>query len=266
MVATAMHGCNAKHATRHRSPYLKPCSTQSSSKNVIDVITRRQFGRVAQASAATTLVATCPIFRSHHALANVPEDFRSVRQELYNIGRPSEVFLEILVAWGRDMPRALFVRNSEYDIYSHVKSRLGPWRGNLHRRAVMLEVLRVLAGFESRWNWSYGQGCSCSVGVTDCAQKAGIFQCSAESMTADQSLRNLLRATTGSDDCRSFQTASKRNRTFALNYCAQLLRFTVDHHESIRGSDTQSQRSNSDKIIEFLSKDSVDEFIELIKN
>jgi hypothetical protein len=78
------------------------------------------------------------------------------KQRVLNRGVPSDNFLDELVIWGRTAPDEIFVANSAVDIYSNVFRVLGPWRGLRHRRAVMLEVMRVLAGFECLPQFSTG--------------------------------------------------------------------------------------------------------------
>ena len=69
---------------------------------------------------------------------------------------PPVSFLDELVDWGSDAPDEIFRPNSNFDIYSSVAAQLGPYESTVHRKAVMLVVLRVLAGHESTWNWNEG--------------------------------------------------------------------------------------------------------------
>ena len=41
-------------------------------------------------------------------------------------------------------------------MYASVITELGPFEDILHRKACMLEVMRVLARFESSWKWNEG--------------------------------------------------------------------------------------------------------------
>jgi peptidoglycan L-alanyl-D-glutamate endopeptidase CwlK len=86
--------------------------------------------------------------------AKVGSDLKS---SVLNRGVPSDEFLTELIAWGRSAPDAIFAKNDRYDIYSSVKKQLGPYKSIAYRRAVMLEVMRVLAGFESSWKWNEGR-------------------------------------------------------------------------------------------------------------
>jgi hypothetical protein len=68
------------------------------------------------------------------------------------------------------------------DIYSNVFGVLGPWEDLRHRRAVMLEVMRVLAGFESSWDWEAGVDVTNPTSTTPDTIEAGAWQVSANSM------------------------------------------------------------------------------------
>lgn len=75
--------------------------------------------------------------------------FHATKRKVFNRGVPPDSFLDELVAWGKTAPDEIFAPNTVVDIYSNVVGVLGPWQGINHRRAAMLEVMRVLAGFES---------------------------------------------------------------------------------------------------------------------
>src|SRR5690242_20349021 len=82
--------------------------------------------------------------------------YKATKRRVHNRGVPPNSFLDELLAWGRTAPDDIFAPNSNYDVYSSVSKVLGPWQDLRHRRAVMLEVMRVLAGFESSWRWGEG--------------------------------------------------------------------------------------------------------------
>ncbi len=69
---------------------------------------------------------------------------------------PPVSFLDALVDWALRAPDDIFIPNKRFDIYDSVMGYLGPYGFTVHRKAVMLEVLRVLAGHESTWNWNDG--------------------------------------------------------------------------------------------------------------
>src|SRR5438105_176217 len=65
-------------------------------------------------------------------------------------------FLDQLIDAIDPLPDDVFAENLLHDIYAVMKGSLGPYSSLLHRKAVMCEVLRVQAAFESDWNWNEG--------------------------------------------------------------------------------------------------------------
>lgn len=186
----------------------------------------------------------------------MPTDFVACNQTVHDRGSPPESFLLEIVAWAKEAPDEVFLPSQRTDIYSSVVAELGPWEGLLHRKAVMLEVLRVLGGFESSWKWNEGRDTTNSKSNTPCTEEAGVFQCSGDSMHFDTSLKDLLLQTAGRTDCETFRAESKSNHMFAIEYCARLLRFTVKHHGPIRDAD----------IHPWLRRDAVAEFEVFLQN
>ena len=84
-------------------------------------------------------------------------NFVACRNAVADRGQPPLAFLNELVDWGRAASHEVFARNERNDIYASIVGELGPWQSDLHRRAAMLEVLRVLGGYESSWNWLEGR-------------------------------------------------------------------------------------------------------------
>lgn len=160
--------------------------------------------------------------------------FVACKQRVHNRGEPPEAFLNQLVDWGAVAPDEIFVRNESTDIYSFVRPELGPWANDRERRAAMLEVLRVLAGFESSWKWNAGRDVTNPNSDQPCTEEAGILQVSGNSMNFDSSLKDLVRQTQGNTDCTTFRATTKANHPFALEYCARLLRFTTNHHGPVK--------------------------------
>lgn len=160
--------------------------------------------------------------------------FIACKHKVSNRGVPPDEFLNALVDWGRSAPNEIFEKNQHHDIYSNVATELGPWKNLLHRKAVMLEVLRVLGGFESSWDWNEGVDKNNPSSNTPCTEEAGIFQCSGNSMSFDASLKNLLHQASGATDCGTFIKTTKSNHKFAIEYCARLIRFTVNHNGPIK--------------------------------
>jgi len=164
----------------------------------------------------------------------MPRAFSACKTKVYNRGIPPEEFLNELVDWCRQAPDEIFTKNDRTDIYSQVFSELGPWKDLLHRKAAMLEVLRVLGGFESSWDWGAGVHENKPAPNTPCTEEAGIFQCSGDSMNFDASLKQLLQSAAGKTDCDTFRSTTKSNHRFAIEYCARLLRFTINHNGPVK--------------------------------
>lgn len=174
------------------------------------------------------------------------QKYQHCLNKVKNRGRPPVAFLDELIAWGRNAPADIFAPNSRFDIYSSIKPVLGPWRGDKHRRAAMLEVLRVLGGFESSWDWNEDRDVTNASSNTPCTAEAGIFQCSGNSMGLDRDIKPTPRHTLrgvferfggsgqGDEACNQFRALSKTNHEFAFEYCARLLRITTKHHGPVK--------------------------------
>lgn len=156
--------------------------------------------------------------------------FTATKQHVLNRGVPSDSFLDEMVAWGKTAPDEIFAPNQFSDVYSSVMNTLGPWEGLPHRRAVMLEVMRVLAGFESSWKWNEGRDTNNPSSVTSDTIEAGAWQVSANSMNFGQELKDLVRRKVGSLNGNDFQKAMKADHPLAMEYIARLLRRTTRHN------------------------------------
>jgi len=144
--------------------------------------------------------------------------------------KPPVSFLDALVDWALLAPDELFLPNAVFDVYSAVVRQLGPYGIGAHRKAVMLEVLRCLAGRETMWDWNHGVDAGKSQDKTSNDEEAGAFQCSADSMGNDKSLEDYVQATLGATDDATFISGTKSNHAFAIEYAVRLLRVTVKHH------------------------------------
>lgn len=179
-------------------------------------------------------------------------NFEVCRAKVHNRGRPPIAFLEELVDWTRGASDDIFVESAGQDIYASVVGELGPWKSLRHRKAAMMEVLRVLGGFESSWSWQEGKDVTGENSDTPCTEEAGLFQCSGNSMSHDASLKALLVKVSGKSDCDTFRQVTKDNHAFAFEYCARLLRFTTNHHGPIKGRHIHPWLS-TDAVAEFES-------------
>jgi hypothetical protein len=180
--------------------------------------------------------------------------YHATKQRVHNRGIPPDSFLDELVAWGKIAPDDIFATNSVADVYSSIHKVLGPWEGLRHRRAVMLEVLRVLAGFESSWNWNEGRDVNNPTSTTPTTTEAGAWQVSANSMEFGQELKDLVLAKAGSLDGNAFQRAMKQDHALAMEYIARLLRRTVNHNGPVKRHEIDA----------WLRKDAITEFLNLL--
>jgi hypothetical protein len=114
----------------------------------------------------------------------------------------------------------------------------------------MLEVMRVLAGFESSWRWGEGVDVTNPKSNTPTTAEAGAWQVSADSMAFGQDLRDLVLKKAGAVDGVTFQRAMKQDHKLAMEYIARLLRHTVGHNGPVRDQ----------RIHPYLKRDAVQEF------
>jgi hypothetical protein len=194
------------------------------------------------------------VFGTEICQSELPMPYHATKQPVSNRGIPPDDFLDQLVAWGKTAPDDIFAPTPDADIYSNVLEVLGPWEGIRHRRAVMLEVMRVLAGFESSWDWNAGADVNNPTSTTPDTIEAGAWQVSADSMGFGEELRNLVLNTIGSLDGNDFQQAMKQDHKLAMEYIARLLRRTVDHNGPVKRHE----------IDPWLHKDAVMEFRNLL--
>jgi hypothetical protein len=184
--------------------------------------------------------------------------FNATKQSVSNRGIPPDSFLDELVAWGVDAPADIFADFSNSDgVFARVKSILGPYDDIRHRRAVMLEVMRVLAGFESSWNWNQGTDADADAKALKAGAprspgqiEAGAWQVSANSMGLGIELRVIVAAEIGSTGAKEFQKAMKENHPLAMEYIARLLNRTI----------TGNGPLIRDDINKWLKRDAVAEF------
>jgi hypothetical protein len=73
----------------------------------------------------------------------------------------------------------------------------------------MLEIMRVLAGFESSWDWNAGVDTTNPTSTTPDTIETGAWQVSASSMAFGQELKDLVLNKVGSLDGNDFQRAMK---------------------------------------------------------
>ena len=155
--------------------------------------------------------------------------FLATKAKVSNRGHPPDSFLTELVEWGISADEEIFASNGNpHDIYSDIVGLLGPWKHLLHRRAAMLEVMRVHAGFESSWNWDEGVDISNQTSMSHIeGQETGIFQVSFDStFIANGAMRSFVVAN-GIPTAGSFIKEMKSNHKLALEYYARLVRINI---------------------------------------
>jgi hypothetical protein len=180
--------------------------------------------------------------------------YKATKQQVSNRGIPPDNFLDELVAWGRTASDDIFIPNTASDVYTSVFGVLGPYKDLTYRRAVMLEVMRVLAGFESSWTWTQGIDDNKTEAKIPSTTEAGAWQVSSNSMVWGPELRNLVVTKAGADDPETFQQAMKQNHLLAMEYIARLLRRTVAANGPVLRHEIDT----------WVRKDAVAEFLELM--
>lgn len=194
--------------------------------------------------------------------------FTAAKSPVLNRGVAPDAFLAELVAWGKSADASIFERNELPDIYGKVKAELGPFEDLTHRRAVMLEVLRVLAGFESSWDWKEGVDTSRLGGDTPENSEAGAWQVSYDARFLNSGLKDLLIAR-GIKDGVKFQQAMKFNHPLAMEFVARLMRVNTKHNGPLYKGDERlairaSLRDAKHSIYPWLKREAVAEFREAL--
>jgi hypothetical protein len=201
--------------------------------------------------------------------------FVKTRVKVLNRGIPPVEFLQELVAWGKTAPKAIFADQpgNEKDIYAKVTEELGPFGNITHRKACMLEVMRVLAGFESSWIWGTGRDEDNPQEDSPDTISAGPFQVSANSMGFGQDLRDLVAQHgihNSKRDGDAFQVLMKNNHALAFNYISCLLRHTSMANGPLYKGNERSKfkpklRGKEQSIYPWLSRDAAKEFQQLLR-
>jgi hypothetical protein len=156
-------------------------------------------------------------------------NFNDTRREVEDQGRPPLAWLAELVEWAKEATDDIFAVNpNPYDIYAHMAPILGPFKNFLHRKAALLEEMRVHAGFESSWDWNEG------VDITNKAsmahkegQETGVFQVSYDSTYLGHGAMKPFALDHGIGHVDSFIDKMKSDHKLALEYYARLVRVSV---------------------------------------
>jgi hypothetical protein len=191
-------------------------------------------------------------------------EFVKTLAQVLNRGKPKPKFLQELVLWAKTAPEEIFVdQPSEKDVYASVTTELGPFGDLVHRKACMLEVMRVLAGFESSWDWNVGIDPTRVAADTPTNSEAGAWQVSSDSLAFGQDLKDLVKREVGTLDGIKFQIAMKANHPLAMEYVARLMRRTMRHNGPLykdRSRFKGKLRDAKESIYPWLSREAVAEF------
>lgn len=157
--------------------------------------------------------------------------FIDTKRPVSNRGVPPDSYLIESIRWCKTAPDEIFAANpNPKDIYADVEPILGPWPNLLWRRGVMLEVMRVVAGFESSWNFNEG------VDITNFhslhnidGEETGIFQVSFDSTEIKSPYGDIKQfaVSKGIGTVGSFITQMKANHELAFEYFARLARINI---------------------------------------
>lgn len=195
-------------------------------------------------------------------------NFIETKRRVFNRRSLSDAFLTEMVNWAKTAPDDIFEVNPLNDIYAKVKPELGPYESLIHRKAVMLEVMRVLALFESSGDWKEGVDTSRLGNNTPENSEAGAWQVSYDARFLHQSLRDLL-ARHGITNGIKFQQAMKFDHPLAMEFVARLMRVNTKHNGPLykgdeRNAIRRSLRGAEHSIYPWLSREAVEEFQSLI--
>lgn len=195
----------------------------------------------------------------------------AIYTKVLNRGIITASFVSEMVNWAKIAPDDIFDRTptvGSRDIYNKVFAELGPYTDLINRKAVMLEVMRVLAGFESSWDWTEGVDTSRAGSDTPENSEAGAWQVSYDARRLDVSVATLLRSK-GISDGITFQRKMKFDHPLAMEFVARLMRINCLHNGPLyknaeRNIIRKSLRGEEHSIFPWLKKESVDEFVHLL--
>lgn len=152
--------------------------------------------------------------------------FTAAKSHVANRGVPPDDFLSAMLAWAQKADDSLFaVNDNPHDIYSLIAGTLGPWTGIIHRRAAMMEAMRVHAGLEAEWNWAEGKDPD-NHNPDPRSWESGLFQVSFDSSDKSAYLKAYL-ASVGASTVPGFRGAMVVDRHLVFEYYARLVRISI---------------------------------------
>jgi hypothetical protein len=162
-----------------------------------------------------------------------------------NRGEAPDSFLTDLITWAKGQAGSgneIFAPNTvPVDIYAVIRSSLSSvhgrdgtgaliygWDSLLHRKAALLEVMRVHAGLESSWNWKESVDRTNQTSMRNVTgQETGIFQVSFDSLDLGHGALKPFAKAHGIDTVEKFIPAMKTDHALALEYYARLVRVSI---------------------------------------
>lgn len=165
---------------------------------------------------------------------------------------PQPSFLDDLIDAINPLPDDVFEVNTLHDIYAVMKGPLGPYTSLLHRKAIMCEVLRVQAAFESDWNWNEGVDINNHHSKTHIeGEETGAFQVSFDSTVLGHSVMMPFAVAHNIDTPEKFIPAMKNDHRLAVEYCARLLRVNTAWCGTIKDPSQVISHVRRDAVAEF---------------
>lgn len=181
-------------------------------------------------------------------------NFIATKASVLTRGTPPDSFLAELVNWAKTAPDVLFAHNDEPDdTMNLIRMALGPLDEMPQRRCAMLELLRVLAGFESSWNWNEGLDTTNPTENNPETESAGAWQISWNSRQFGSDLIALAK-TVAVTDGEIFQRVTKGDHRFAMEWAVRLFRHTTRHNGPLKRGE----------VLPWLRRDSMAEFMALL--
>lgn len=198
--------------------------------------------------------------------------FIAAATEVFNRGKLTQTFLNDMVGVIGAMPEHIFLPDMEVDMYGKAADKLGPYESTLHRRAVMCEILRVLALFESGGDHTEGVDTSRLGPDTPENAEAGAWQISLDSRKIHSDLRDMLseyrsdHVPSGIKNGIVFQQVMKFDPDFSTRYAATLMSHNGMHNGPLyKGAERaiirSSLRGEKHSIYPYLKKTAVAEFL-----
>lgn len=205
--------------------------------------------------------------------SQMSQPYGACLSHVYNRGRPPISFLEETVAWAKKAPDEIFAPNTTpVEIFTIIKSSLATvtghdssgtpiyaWDSLVHRKAALLETMRVHAGMESSWNWPEGVDVTNTASVRNITgQEAGVFQVSFDSTYLAHGAMKAFAESHGIAHPANFIAKMKSDHALACEYYARLVRFSIAWAGPLL-------RHGDDSIYPWLRRAAVTEFQALLK-